>query len=224
MLVDAFLTFLSALWFLNLDLDRLIEGSRALLQLNSVLAAAKPIAAGLLKLWVVGSNGMERCAQVVRDCTGYSDAKPFKRTHLRVLFFGQLVPGKEEIELAAKLRDLKTNPRPVPTLKSEGYTAMHLMLAGFSVDKLRPTYSIAELLQAPFSLEQMREAGVSSADLKSARVTAASMRDAGYSAQQMKGTFGVKELRLAGYSAQELKGTFNGKELKKAGFSASELE
>lgn len=208
MLVDAFLNLSSALWFLNLDLDRLIESSRALLQLNSVLAAAKPLAAALLQLWVVGSNGMKLCSQAVRDCTGYSDAKPSKPTHLRVLLFGQLVPGKEEIELAAKLRDLKTNPRPVPTLKSEGYTATDLMLGGFSVEKLRPTYSVTELVRAPFPLEQMREAGVSSADLKSADVTAASMRDAGYSAQQMKESFGIKELRRAGYTAQELKGTF----------------
>ena len=216
---------LDAVMFLHFDLDRLIEGSRALLRLNSVLAALKPLLALLLKLWVFSTGAfskfMSRYSQQFFEV---------KSDYLRLIFFGNCVPGQADIKKAATLRELARNQNvPVPKLKQPpySYSAAELKLGKYKAkDLLVPGgFSVTELLNVHYPLQQMHEAQVESQELKDLNVPLSQMREAGYTPSELKGTFPVDELRQLQISASEMRdGGFNATEMREGGYSAKDMQ
>ena len=249
MIMEAFSYILSAIMFLNFDFERLIEGSRALLRLNSVLAAAKPLAAMLLKIWVVSSGRLKWLCNKISGVVRNEQAD-----YLRLVFFGDLVPGKLQIQLAAKLRDLKASKKPVPDLKQDGYSAADLKDAGYTAAELlapskdrsnvsladssfssavgavqqaaREWFSVKELLEAKFSLEQMRDASVSCDQLHEQGVSAKDMWDAGYTAKELKVTFQVQVLKQDCEASAHMmrEAECSARELKTGGYTMEDIK
>ena len=215
---------IDAVMFLNFDLDRLIEGSRALLRLNSVLAALKPLLALLLKLWVFSTGAFSRFM------SQYSHQFfEVKSDYLRLIFFGNCVPGQADIKKAATLRELARNQNvPVPKLKQPpySYSAAELKLGKYKAKDLLVVggFSVEELLNAHYPLQQMHDAEVESRVLQELRVPLSQMREAGYTPSELKGTFSVVALKGEGFTAAELKPVFSARELHTGGYDVDALK
>jgi hypothetical protein len=228
---------INAIAFLSFDLDRLIEGSRALLCLNSALAFSKSFAVLIWACWI---RAIWSIGYVLRN-------DPELKGFPSHVLFGDCVPGKAQMERAARVRAVKTGGFQVHELKRKGHTAAECKEAGYEARDLKVPngFGLKELLDAPYSLKDIRQAGVTAADLVSQGVPALQIYEAGYTIPDLMQAFehdlgvlrvdcqipprkmreaGCKADRMksAGYSAKECKGVFDVREIID-GFGLKEL-
>jgi len=224
--IDAIFNMLS---YLTVDMEALLEGSRALLTLNSVLAAMKAVLANAMKFSLLLTYALKRRSLYLCDL--------WDQTQLDLIFFGDCVPSKNDIRKERTIRDLHNNQdKSVRALREEsGYSAADLKLA-FKASEIWEGsvpggYSLTELREAKFELRDLCSAGVPVDELikddrDKNRYTVENLRSAGYTARDLKESrfsaeFGADALWAAGFTAEELRGKKDGK---KVVFTASELK
>lgn len=216
-LYEAMYFVINAIAFLNFDLDNLIEGSRALLRLNSVFALVKPGATLILQCWILLEKGY---GTLLKYDPELKDDFP------SLVTFGDCLPGKAHMERAARVRRLKTRDLSVNALKGKGYIAAEFKEAAYEArDLLSNGFGLKELLDAPYSLKDLREAGVTANELKSQGVRALQMYNAGYTYKELTGAFEFEVLRRL-FSPSDMKneGYHKARDLKRMGYRAEECK
>mmetsp|Transcript_83020 Transcript_83020/g.248722 ORF Transcript_83020/g.248722 Transcript_83020/m.248722 type:complete len:675 (+) Transcript_83020:94-2118(+) len=245
-LEEVFEGLLNMLFFLQIDLTELLDGARELLRFNSVLAAMKPLAAGLLKAWFVVSF-------TVKQWLGDNNQRP---EGFSLVLFGACVPSKDEIEKATMLKNARAQGSlSVAELKRKyQYSAADMKMAGYAAEELLwgetmpaltaevldPIFSVTELREANFTYKELCDAKLPARDLRAflesataCRKAASVMKNAGYAVTEMRLAFTVEELsavrfdagemRQAGFSAAELKPFYDARQLCDARFTAEDM-
>jgi hypothetical protein len=104
MIMDAVEHCIEMFFFLDLDLVRLLEASRDLLKLNTVLAALKPAAAGLMKMWCVQISDIQLRARLrLALCCRFCISSFFvsqENPSVQLIFFADCLPSKHDIQRA----------------------------------------------------------------------------------------------------------------------------
>ena len=226
----------SMLSFLHMVISVLLEGSRELLKLNSVLSAVKPFAALLLKGYFLVTNALWAKMRVTETSLVSADSQ------LALVLFGDCVPSKTQIDRAKWLKELRKDKDvhsvkvllkkykeiglSVADLKVGGWTAAELMIdfkleelkhadftveelkiAGFEPQELHDVSFTASELRAAFNWYDLITAGLPTTKLKEAGCSAAEMKDANKTAGELCFAFSIKELKAAGFDIFDLKST-----------------
>ena len=209
--------------FLRLDLSYLLDGWKALQQLNSVISFLKPLATGLMKLWFT----LTLCLR--------------EHAKLDLVLFGECLPGDAEIAKAKKMaklqQDMTKGTATIKGLRDKGYTAADLKLGRFTAQDLATAFSLKELMQlgSPelgYSATELRLAGFTAPQLVDTeevlnviRFDIITLRDAGYGADDLKAAgFAADKMRDANFAADKLLSAgYTVGEMKKAGFTCSDF-